>query len=90
MGGIKYQYNSLEEKVENIAAATSYEAGWIDDTRQDIHGQKSDNVIYKMQKPCNENPILKSTDRLQTQVFIESWSISTALVLYNLRFSQVH
>ena len=40
MGCIKYQYNSLEEKVEKIAVATSYEAGWIDDTLQDIHGQK--------------------------------------------------
>ena len=34
--------------------------------------RKSDNIIYKMQKPCNENPILKSADLLQTQTFIES------------------
>ena len=40
VGCIKYQHNSLEEKVEKIAVATSYEAGWIDDTLQDIHGQK--------------------------------------------------
>ena len=51
--------------------------------------RKSDNVIYhKIQKPCNENLILKSTDLLQAQMFIESWPISTALVPYNLRFSQ--
>ena len=52
--------------------------------------RNSDNVIYKMQKPCNKNPILKSTDLLQTQMFIEIRSISTALVPYNSRFSQVH
>ena len=40
VGCIKYQYNSFEEKIEKIAVATSYEAGWIDDTLQDIHGQK--------------------------------------------------
>ena len=40
MGGIKYQYNSLEEKVEKIAVASSYEASWIDDTLQDIHGRE--------------------------------------------------
>ena len=39
-GCIKYQYNTLEEKVEKISVATSYEAGWIDDPLQDIHGQK--------------------------------------------------
>ena len=88
MGCIKYQYNSLEEKVEKIAVATSYEAGWIDDTLQDIYGQKIWHIIYKMQKTCNENPILKCTDQLQT--FIESWSVSTALVPNNWRFSQVH
>ena len=50
----------------------------------------SDNIKYKTQKPCNENQSLKSTDLRQTQRFIESWSISTALVPYSLRFSQVH
>ena len=40
MGCIEYQYNSLEEKVEKIEVATSCEAGWIDDTLQNIHGQK--------------------------------------------------
>ena len=52
--------------------------------------RNSDNIKYKMQKPCNENQSLKSTDLHQTQRFIESWSISTALVPYSLRFSQVH
>ena len=50
----------------------------------------SDNIKYKTQNPCNENQSLKSTDLLQTQRFIESRSISTALVPYSLRFSQVH
>ena len=50
----------------------------------------SDNIKYKTQEPCNENQSLKSTDLHQTQRFIESWSISTALVPYSLRFSQVH
>ena len=40
MGCIKYQYNSLEDKVEKIAVATSYEVGWIDYTLQDILDQK--------------------------------------------------
>ena len=52
--------------------------------------RNSDNIKYKTQKPCNENQSLKSTDLRQTQRFIESWSISTALVPYSLRFSQVH
>ena len=34
--------------------------------------RNSDNIKYKTQKPCNENPSLKSTDLLQTQRFIES------------------
>ena len=50
----------------------------------------SDNIKYKTQKSCNENQSLKSTDLSQTQRFIENWSISTALVPYSLRFSQVH
>ena len=49
----------------------------------------SDNIKYKAQKPCNENQSLKSTDLHQTQRFIESLSISTALVPYGLRFSQI-
>ena len=48
-----------------------------------------DNIKYKTQKSCNENQSLKSTDLSQTQRFIENWSISTALVPYSLRFSQV-
>ena len=42
--------------------------------------RNSDNIINKMQKPCNENSSLRSKDLLQTQRFIESWSISTTLV----------
>ena len=34
--------------------------------------RNSDNIKQKTQKPCNENPSLKSTDLLQTQRFIES------------------
>ena len=34
--------------------------------------RNSDNTKYKMQKPYNENPSLKSTDLLQTQSFTES------------------
>ena len=34
--------------------------------------RNSDNIKYKPQKPCNERPILKSTDMLQTKSFIES------------------
>ena len=52
--------------------------------------RNSDKMKYKMQKLCNENPSLKSTDLLQTQRFIESRSISTVLVPYSLRFSQVY
>ena len=52
--------------------------------------RNSDNIKYKTQKPFNENQSLKSTDLRQTQRFIESWSISTALVPYSLRFSQVY
>ena len=33
--------------------------------------RNSDNIKYKTQKPCNENPSLKSTDLLQTQRFID-------------------
>ena len=49
----------------------------------------SDNIKYKAQKPCNENQSLNSTDLHQTQRFIGSLSISTALVPYGLRFSQI-
>ena len=52
--------------------------------------RNSDNIKYKMQKLCNENWSLKSTDLLQTQRLIKSWSISAALVPYSLRFSQIH
>ena len=34
--------------------------------------RKSDNIKYKTQKSCNENPSLKSTDLRQTQRFIEN------------------
>ena len=34
--------------------------------------RNSDNMKYRTQKPCNENPSLKSADLLQTQRFIES------------------
>ena len=51
--------------------------------------RNSDNIKYKTKKPCNKNQSLKSTDLRQTQRFIESWSISTALIPYSLRFSQV-
>ena len=42
-----------------------------------IHSKTSlvrnyDNIKYKTEKPCNENPSLKSTDLLQTQRFTES------------------
>ena len=33
---------------------------------------RSSDIKYKIQKPCNEKPVLKSTDLLQTQRFIES------------------
>ena len=36
----EYQYNSLEDKVDKSAVATSYQVGWIDYTLQDILGQK--------------------------------------------------
>ena len=64
--------------------------GWIDYAFQNILAQRSDNIKYKPQKPCNEKPSLKSTDLRQTQRFTDSWSISTALVPYSLRFSQIH
>ena len=51
--------------------------------------RNSHNIKYKTQNPCNENPNLKCTDLRQTQRCIESWSISSALVPYSLRFSQV-
>ena len=51
--------------------------------------RNSDNIKHKTQKPFNENQSLKSTDLRETQRFIESWSISTALVPFSLRFSQV-
>ena len=34
--------------------------------------RNSDNIKCKTQKPCNENPSLKSTDLRQSQRFIES------------------
>ena len=34
-----------------------------------------DNIMYKMQKPCNENPSLKFRE---TQSFTKSLSVSTA------------
>ena len=49
-----------------------------------------DNIKYKVQKTCDHNQSWKSTDLRQTQRFIESLSISTALVPHSLRFSQVH
>ena len=40
-----------------------------------------------MEKHCNENSCLKSTDLFQAQYFIQSRSISTALVPSSLKFS---
>ena len=40
VGCIKYQYNSLEGKVEKNAVATFYQGGWIGYRLQDILGQK--------------------------------------------------
>ena len=51
--------------------------------------RNSNKLVYKTQKPCNENQSLESTELFQTQRFIESWSISTALITYKLWFSQV-
>ena len=51
--------------------------------------RNSHNIKYKTQNPCNENPNLKCTGLRQTQRFIDSLSISSALVPYSLRFSQV-
>ena len=85
-------YNSLANKVDRSAVATSYKVVWIDFTLQNIVGQKFSqyDIKYKTQKPCNENPTLKYTDTRQIKRFIESWSSSTALVPYNLKFSKVH
>ena len=90
VGFIEYQYNSPEDKVDKSAVATSYQVGWIDYTLQDILGQKFWQCKLKTQKPCNENPSLKSADLLQIQKLIENWSIPTVLVPYSLRFSKVH
>ena len=78
VGCIEYQYKSFEDKVDKSAVATSYQVGWIDNTLRTSLVRNSDNTKYKTQKPYNENPILKSTDLLQTQSFTESSSISTA------------
>ena len=40
VGCIEYQYNSLEDKVDKSAVATSYRVGWINYTLQDILDQK--------------------------------------------------
>ena len=92
VGCIVNYYNSLANKVDRSAVATSCKVVWIDFTLQNIVGQKFSqyDIKYKTQKPCNENPTLKCTDTRQTKRFIESWSSSTALVPYNLKLSKVH
>ena len=92
VGCIVNYYNSLANKVDRSAVATSCQVVWIDFTLQNIVGQKFSqyNIKYETQKPFNENPTLKYTDTRQTKRFIESWSSSTALVPYNLKFSKVH
>ena len=64
------------------AVAMSYHKGWIDYTLQNILGQKFWQYKIQNAKTCNEDQSMKSTDLRQTQRFIESWSISTALVLF--------
>ena len=92
VGCIVNYYNSLANKVDKSAVATSYKVVWIDFTFQNMVGQKFSqyNIKYETQKPSNENPTLKYTDTRQTKRFIESWSSSTTLVPYNLKFSKVH
>ena len=92
VGCIVNYYNSLANKVDKSAVATSYKVVWIDFTLQNMVGQKFSqyNIKYETQKPSNENPTLKYTDTRQTKRFIESWSSSTTLVPYNLKFSKVH
>ena len=40
VGCVEYYYNSLEDKVDKSAVATSYQVDWIDYTLQNILGQK--------------------------------------------------
>ena len=87
VGCIKYQ---LKKRLKRLQSQHPMKQVGLTIHSKTSMVRKSDNIIYKMQKPCNENPILKSADLLQTQTFIESWSISTALVPYKLRFSQDH
>ena len=74
VGCIVNYYNSLANKVDRSAVATSCQVVWIDFTLQNIVGQKFSqyDIKYKTQKPCNENPTLKCTDTRQTKRFIES------------------
>ena len=47
MGCIEYLYNSLEDKVDKSACATSYQVGWIDYISL---VRNSGNIKYETQK----------------------------------------
>ena len=61
---------TLENKVDKSAVATSYQVGWIH-SKTSLVGN-SDNINYKTQKPCYENPSLKSTDLCRISRFSKS------------------
>ena len=60
----------LRTGLNKSTAATHYQVGWINCTAR--HLRNSDNIMYKTPKPCNKSLILKSTDLLQSQKFIEN------------------
>ena len=66
-GCIKYQYNCLQD---NLGAQLQHP---IKQVALTVHSKtsfvrNSDNIKHKTQNPCNENPSLKFTDLLQTQI----------------------
>ena len=63
---------------------------WVDISLEDLKISWKCTHKNKTSNNKTNNQSLKSTDLHQTQRFIGSWSISTALVPYTLRFSQVH
>ena len=80
---IKQQYNSIVVlRTRLIRVQLQHPVKQVGLTIYSMTSQirSSDNIINKMQKACNGNPSLKSTDLLQAQRFIESLSISTDLV----------
>ena len=83
----------LRARLVKSAVARSYQVGWIDYTLQNILDQKfwqwkMQNAKTLRESLADQSP--KSTDLRQTQRVIDSWLISTVLVLYSLRFSHFH